>query len=230
MRATRHARTLERGMMLIEIMAALGILSLVTALIYGSISRSLEARDLADRIESRYNNARVAMVRMTRELSMAYLSMHVAPDKRSQTLFKAKNESPIDRVLFSSMAHLRLRRGSHESDMSYIAYYGEPGKDASGKYNLVRRELAMRPSLDLKPEEDKSGTSDVLAEDVVALELKYWDDQQREWLDDWDTTGVEKANRLPRLVKITLTVLDESGKEMTFTTKTRLYMDKPLAF
>jgi len=216
--------------MLIEILVALSILSLITALVYGSITKSLEARDLADRIEARYNNARVAMMRMPRELSMAYLSMHISPDKRTQTLFKAKNENPIDRVLFSSMAHMRLRRGAHESDLSYISYYGEASKENPGKYNLMRREKSMRPSLDEKVEDEKGGQIDVLAEDVVGLELKYWDDQQREWLDDWDTTGVEKANRLPRLVKITLTVLDESGKEMTFTTKTRLYMDKPLAF
>ena len=220
----------QAGMMLIEILAALGILSLITALIYGSISRSLEARDLAERIELKYSNARTAMSRMTRELSMAYLTMHAANDKRTQTLFKAKNESPVDRVLFSSMSHMRLRKGSHESELAYITYYGEPSKDSSGKYNIMRRELPMRPSLDLKPEDEKAGMTDILAEDIVSLELKFWDDQQREWLDDWDTTGVEKANRLPRLVKITLTVLDESNKEMSFTTKTRLFMDKPLAF
>ncbi|MBI5526521.1 MAG: hypothetical protein HY897_09310 [Deltaproteobacteria bacterium] len=220
----------ESGLMLIEVLVAMGILSLITMLIYGSISRSLEARELAERIENRYANARVSMSRMAREISMAYLSVHVSQDKRTQTLFKGKSESPIDRLLFSSMAHMRLARNSHESDLAYVTYFGETSKDYSGRYNLMRREKPMRPSLDDKPEDEKGGVADVLAEDVVGLDLTYWDDQQREWLDEWDTTGVEKGNRLPRLVKITLTVLDEAGKEMTFTTKTRVFMDKPLAF
>jgi general secretion pathway protein J len=225
LRRRAEKRFSERGLMLIEILAAMGILALVTALLYGSITRSVEARELADRIETRYATARVAVNRMAREISMAFLTMHVSNDKRTQTLFKAENEKPSDTLLFSSMAHVRLLKNSHESDLSYIEYYGEESRDSHGKFNIMRRE---KPWLDDKPEE--GGDAEILAEDVTGLDLKYWDDQQKDWLDEWDTTGVEKAMRLPRLVKITLAMQDENGKEIQFVTKTRIYMDKPLGF
>jgi len=225
MRKTDYKKNGERGMTLIEVLTAVAILALVTGLIYGSISRSLAARDLADRIEERYSTARIAMDRISRELSMAYLTMHMSYDKRTQTLFKAKSESPVDRVLFSSMAHLRLAPDVHESDLSYIEYYGEYSNDGKGRTRIMRKE---KPGLDDKPEE--GGVAEVLAEDISGLELRYWDDAQKEWADDWDSTGIEKGNKLPRLVKITLLMLDENGKELKFVTKTRLFMDKPLGF
>lgn len=215
----------ELGLMLIEILVALGILSLITGLLYGSITRSMEARDLAERIESRYATARTSMNRMARELSMAFLTVHMSNDKRTQTLFKGKKDTPVNSVLFSSMAHVRLRRNSHESDLSYIMYYGEDSKDNPGKMNIIRRE---KTRFDDKPEE--GGDPEVLAEDIVSLEIKYWDDQQQEWVEEWDTTGIEKAMRLPRLARLTLVMLDEGGKEVSFMTKTRIYMDKPLGF
>ncbi|MFA6034209.1 MAG: type II secretion system protein GspJ [Myxococcota bacterium] len=215
----------QSGMMLIEVLVALAILSLITTLVYGSISRSTEAKDVAERITARYSTARVALSRMAREISMAFLSTHISQDRRTITLFKSKNELPVDSLLFSSMAHMRLSANSHESDQSYIWYYGDDCRESPGKKCLMRRE---KPRLDDMPEEE--GPAEVLAEDIVELEIKYWDDQQREWVDEWDTTGVEKANRLPRIVRIAMTILDEAGKEVTITTKTRVYMDKPLGF
>jgi hypothetical protein len=156
---------------------------------------------------------------------MAFLTIHMSNDKRTQTLFKAKKDTPVNSVLFSSMGHVRLRRNSHESDLSYIMYYGEDSKENPGKMNIMRREKAR---FDDKPEE--GGEPEVMAEDIVSLDIKYWDDQQQEWVEEWDTTGVEKAMRLPRLARLTLVMLDEGGKEISFMTKTRLYMDKPLGF
>ena len=211
--------------MLMEVLVAMAVLAMITTLIWGSITRSTEAMELAEKIESKYSQLRSAMSRMTREISMAYLSLHMSSDRRTQTLFQGKNTNPVDSLLFSSMAHQRLTGNVHESDLSYIKYYGEPNKDNPGKTSLMRAE---KPRIDDKPDEEIQG--EVLAEDVVGVEFKYWDDMNQSWVDEWDSVAIEKANRIPRIVQISMTILDETGKELTITTKTKVVMDKVQGF
>jgi general secretion pathway protein J len=215
----------RKGMTLLEIIVSVSIVVVMASLVYGSARRQMEARDLANRIEERYSMVRIAMSRMAREISMAFLSNHISLDKRTQTIFKGVNESPINRLTFSSFSHQRLKSDVHESDQNVITYYGKQDKENTSLMNLMRYEKRI---IDDKPEE--YGEGEVLARGIVGLRFRYYDEEKKEWVDSWDTMGIERGNKLPRYVEITLTIMDENGKEIPFVTKTKIQIQKPLSF
>jgi general secretion pathway protein J len=215
----------RKGMTLLEIIVSVSIVVVMASLVYGSARRQMEARDLANRIEERYSMVRIAMSRMAREISMAFLSNHISLDKRTQTIFKGVNESPINRLTFSSFSHQRLKSDVHESDQNVITYYGKQDKENTSLMNLMRYEKRI---IDDKPEE--FGEGEVLARGIVGLRFRYYDEEKKEWVDSWDTMGIERGNKLPRYVEITLTIMDENGKEIPFVTKTKIQIQKPLSF
>jgi general secretion pathway protein J len=215
----------RKGMTLLEIIVSVSIVVVMASLVYGSARRQMEARDLANRIEERSSMVRIAMSRMAREISMAFLSNHISLDKRTQTIFKGVNESPINRLTFSSFSHQRLKSDVHESDQNVITYYGKQDKENTSLMNLMRYEKRI---IDDKPEE--YGEGEVLARGIVGLRFRYYDEEKKEWVDSWDTMGIERGNKLPRYVEITLTIMDENGKEIPFVTKTKIQIQKPLSF
>lgn len=215
----------EKGMTLLEIVVSVSIVAVMATLVYGSARRQMEARELATRIEERYSMVRNTLSRITREVSMAFLSNHISSDKRTQTIFKGVNESPINRLTFSSFSHQRLRANVHESDQNVITYYGKQDKENPSLMNIMRYEKKI---IDDKPEE--YGEGEVLARGVVGLKFRYYDDEKKEWVDSWDTMGIERGNKLPRYVEITLTILDENAKEISFVSKAKIQIQKPLSF
>ncbi len=215
----------SRGMTLLEIIVSVSIVAVMASLVYGSARRQMEARELASRLEERYSMVRITLGRITREVSMAFLSNHISLDKRSQTIFKGVNESPINRLTFSSFSHQRLRSDVHESDQNVITYYGKQDRQNSSLTNIMRYEKRI---IDDKP--DEYGEGEVLARGVVGLRFRYYDEEKKEWVDSWDTMGIERGNKLPRYVEVTLTILDEDGKEISFVSKAKIQIQKPLSF
>jgi hypothetical protein len=174
----------------------------------------------------RQNTARIALLRMAREISMAYVSKHHSClEKRTDTLFKGKSGSR-EPLLFTSFAHYKWRRDAHESDQSEISYYIDTDPTETGKKALFRRE-----SRRITDESGQSGAEYVLAHDVGNLELRFYNPDTDRWEDEWDTTKSEKKFRLPLFVKIELTLpMPNKQKDETFTTQSRIMLQDALAF
>jgi general secretion pathway protein J len=226
----RRSLARARGLTLLEILVAVAVMALVAVLIHGvmdSLSRGKKAE--AVRAE-RAHEGREAMQRIVRDLSTAYLSMHV-PDApmlmTERTAFVGHPSSDFDRVDFTAFAHLRTERDSHESDQAEVGYFVVPDPDNAEKMDLVRRE---QTPIDLYPE--KGGIVNVVAEDVSEFHLKYFDPMTSQWVDRWDTmqtTG--QPNRLPLQVKITLVLKAVGdGAPYSYTTKVFLPIQQPLSF
>ena len=85
---------------------------------------------------------RVALMRMAREIEMAYLSDnentgdHEPPHASSP----ASSRGDVDELTFSTFAHQRLRAGAAEGDTSLITYFGARDPDDRRVMNLMRRE------------------------------------------------------------------------------------------
>lgn len=210
-----------------EVMVATLILALISSLIYGSFARSLEIPEYLRDIQERYHKVRIAMDRMTTELSMAYLSKHVdsSSDKGPRYLIRVKHMEPGDRVDFTSFAHMKMVEDANESDQSEIGYFMEQDPDKRDQYNLMRRE---QKRIDNEP--GWGGKKQVLAADVKAFHVQVYDELEKEWVNEWDTSQVEQFERIPKILALTLTILDENGKEVTFYTKTQIMLEKPLDF
>lgn len=217
-------------MTLIEVVVAIGILAMVAVLVHGvidSLSRGKKAEALRS---DRAHEGREAVARILRDVSAAYLSLHVPAVTAlitSRTAFVGQNSLPFDRVDFTAFAHKRTERDSHESDQAEIGYFVVPDPEAPDKMDLVRREQAP---IDFDPL--KGGIVNVVAEDVTEFDVRYLDPLTDQWVDTWDSlqqTG--QPNRLPLSVSVRLVLKGiGDGRDYAYMSKIFLPIQNPLSF
>ncbi len=218
----------QAGFTLMEIMVSVAILAGMTTLLWGSFSISSRTKRRVEEIEERYHQIRLAMGRMAREMSMAFLSKNEVPGAlKPRTMFISLKNSGIDDLTFSGLSHVPLKDSAKECDQSIIRYYAAPDPDNRSRTHLMRRE-SRRLGGD-RPGE--TGPADILLEDVIALHFQFFDEVANEWRDGWNTTAADgQPDRLPAKVRITVTVRDESGRDLTLLSGTRIHMRDPLWF
>lgn len=226
----RARRKHARGMTLLEVLVSLGVMAMISLLIYGafdSISRGRRGEALrADRARQ----GRDAVERIAREVQGAFLSLHqpLSPAMQTRmTAFIASNGANYDRVDFTAFAHRRVERDVKESDQAEVGYFVVPDPDVNGKMDLVRREQAP---IDFDPK--RGGVVNVLAEDVESFDLKYLDPLTGQWVESWDSTQLaQQLNRLPIEVRVELKLKSvRNTPEFKFTTKAILPITQPLRF
>jgi general secretion pathway protein J len=201
-------------------MIAVTITAFIGTVIAGSYMQVDRAATLVRDQSSRAAAVRLSLARMTRELSMAFLSDHFdqARFRDRPTLFKGDS----DTLLFTTMAHVRRYQDTTESDQSLVEYTVDRDP-ATGQEALYRRE-----KVHIDDEPDRGGRKDLVADHVSKLTLQYWDLTRKEWVREWSTRSSERLNELPTRVKIELEVEQADGKRATFTTQARVAITAPL--
>lgn len=194
-------RNPRAGFTLLEVIVALAVFAMIVGLTFGTIASALNTRDLLEADDAVNQSARIAMSRIRRDLSLAYLTTNTSAVNTYQTIFVARDGNP-DRLWFASLAHQRLYRGARESDQTEITYWTEDDPDTNDAMVLLRREA---PRIDNYPERD--GTIAPLAYDVKAFDIRFLDSRTNEWREEWDSTGTETPRRLPRAAQVALTLL-----------------------
>lgn len=215
---------------MIEVMVAIAILSMVAVLIHGvvdSLSRGKKGEGMR---AERVHQGREALQRIVRDLSCAYLSMHVPVNQAlvtSKTAFVGRSSSSFDRIDFTAFAHRRTERDSHESDQAEVGYFVVADPDEPDKMDLVRRE---QTPIDLDPL--KGGTVNVVAENVEEFDVRFLDPMTGLWTESWDSMQVTgQPNRLPFAVRIRLGLKGVGeGAPYSYTTKVFLPIQQPLSF
>jgi general secretion pathway protein J len=212
----------HRGFSLLEVMIAIAITAVIGAMAAGVFQQIDHAASGAREQGERYAAASLALTRLSRELSMAFLSEHYdrARYRDRPTLFKGQQ----DQVLFSTMSHVRLVQDVKESDQAVVEYLVERDP-VSGDEALFRREKAR-----LDDEPDRGGRTDLVANHVKALSLRYWDVKRKEWVREWSTRTPEKLNELPTRVRLELEIKLADGRTEKFTTQSRIAITAPLEF
>jgi general secretion pathway protein J len=217
-------------MTLIEVVVAIGILAMVAVLVHGVIDSLARGKKAEAMRADRAHQGREAMQRIVRDLSSAYLSMHVPAVSAlitGKTAFVGHNSPSYDRVDFTSFAHRRTTRDSRESDQAEVGYFVVPDPDVADKLDLVRREQTPIDSEPLK-----GGIVDAVAEDVSEFHMRYLDPMTGQWVDSWDSTQVSgQPSRLPLEVSIRLVLKGVGGgPPYAYTTKLFLPIQQPLSF
>ena len=219
-----RART-HRGFTLMEVMVAVAITALMGTLTLNAFTTSIKARELVEGEAERHRMVRAAMARLVREIGAAYVS-----DRYDSRRYRDQAERPTnfvgerEKLLFASLSHQRLYADAKESDQVVLEYAVESSPDsaARGRKDLVRR---ANPNLYGDDRMERGGTKDVLVEGIKRLEFAYWDSDKKEWDDEWDTRRTERKSIRPTRVKITVVLLDEGGKEVRYTTQTRIALN-----
>lgn len=188
------------GFTLVEVVVALAILSVIGLLSWGAVNGALQARDYLESSDEVDRSARLALGRITRELSLAFLTSNTGAVATYKTVFIGKDSEGGDQLWFSTMAHHRSIRDAREGDQAEVTLWTEPDPNGEGgEYALLHRESGR-----IDEEPDKQGVVLPLATGVARFDLRYLDGQTSEWRDEWDTTGPDTPNRLPRAVQIVL--------------------------
>jgi general secretion pathway protein J len=216
------------GFTLIEVMLALAILGFVTTIMWGAFNQTITNKRAIETAQERTHTVRVALMRMAREIEMGYLSASentALSDRR--TFLVGSSHGDIDELSFSSFAHQRLRAGLAEGDTSVINYFGERDPDDRRALNLMRRETRR---LQAEAPSNITGEAYVLCPDVRRLKFSYYDYKLKEWVNDWSTLNASGPQYLPAHVRITLTVVDERGQEVSYSTDARIQMTEKVDY
>jgi prepilin-type N-terminal cleavage/methylation domain-containing protein len=118
-------RNVESGFTLLEVLLAFAILGFITTIIWGTFSQTNVIKKRTEAVQERSHSARVALMRLSRELEMAFLSDSENPAiQERRTMFISEAERDIDELRFSWFGRQRLRTDIPEADSSVIMYYG----------------------------------------------------------------------------------------------------------
>ena len=223
--AARHRRHGQRGLTLIEVMVAVGVLSMVSMTIWAATSQTARTRDIVEQSHDRLHQVRIAFDLLARDLSSAFLSMHRATvEPTHDPVFIGRDGGGEDQIDFAAFTHQRRYLDVNESDQCEVGYFLADDPEISGQLNLVRRES---PILDLEPLE--GGQLLVLIEDVEEFNLEYFDFAMNEWQDEWDTTEIlEEGSVLPHQVRVRLVVNDRRGEPVSYGTQLAVPMRTPI--
>ena len=225
MTARRHRSS---GFTMIEMLLALSIFAFITTIMWGSFAQTASSKKVIQSEQERAHSVRVALMRMAREIEMAYVSdnENTAIANR-RTLFVGSARADVDELTFSTFAHQRLRAGAAEGDTSLITYYGARDPDDRRVLNLMRRETRR---LQAEAPTDLPGEAYILCPDVTRVKLAYYDHRKKEWQTDWSTLDASGTPYLPAHVRITLTVTDERGREVSYSTDARIQITENVSY
>lgn len=220
----------RRGMSLFEVMIVVAILVVMSAMTWSVLMSTVEARDYLASRDEVGRSARIAMEKVRRELQHAYLTTNTSAINTYQTLFVGTNDDP-DKLFFATLSHQRLYRNTRECDQTEVTLWVEPAPDRDDGYVLYHREA---PRIDEKP--DEGGKVLPLAYHVKSFDVRYLDSANNEWVEQWDTRGVDTPGRLPRAVQVALVLLapdpedpERKTVDVPFLTTVTLQNAPPLA-
>ena len=139
-----------------------------------------------------------------------------------------KRKGSVDELRFSSFAHVSLWGDANESEQTLIGYFAGEDRQDRGKTNLLRRESRRLSNENWNQE---PAEVDVLLRDIERVQFSYWDWQDNEWREDWDSMGADdKRGKLPTRVRIIVEITNEDRKTIQYTTQARIHLQEPLLF
>ncbi|MCC6766072.1 MAG: prepilin-type N-terminal cleavage/methylation domain-containing protein [Deltaproteobacteria bacterium] len=153
------------GFTLIEIMLALGIFGLVAVTLYGTFSRTLRSKALAEERAGVTRVGRAAVGRMADEIASAYYPRNLPGTAIFRVLPGGSDEAPLDSLVFTALSARPAGLDGRATDQRMLAYFF--ARDRSG----LRRERRTGASVSgEKVTTDggggRSGGVDLLADDA----------------------------------------------------------------
>ena len=195
------------GMSLIELLAAVAVLAVVTTIVYGSLSRTLAAREYALARASLFAEARSAFSWLERDMRSSFDTGGYGSElSRFWSQTGSEETAVLDLTALGSRGTTPLEGlwplpPTDRSDQARVVYRlaGEPGT-----FDLVRYEI--RPP---GPFDEATASRTVVASGLGSVEMRFFNG--RRWQDGW--TGQNAKRQAPRAAEITLTFTDAAGGE-----------------
>jgi type II secretion system protein J len=199
-RGLRAAARPARAFTLVEVLIAIGILSLVVAAIYSTWTAILKASRVGLQAAAAVQRSRIA-VRVLED-SIASAQLFVANQQYYSFQVQNGNEATLSFV--ARLAKSFPRSGKFgDLDVRRVTFSVESGTESS-------RELVLRQSpLVMDLDKDEKQHPLVLAKNVREFSVELWDQRLGDWIEEWKQT-----NQLPKLVKVTLKLADTDSSNL----------------
>jgi len=189
-----HPLRRARAFTLVEILIAMGILSLVLAAIYSSWTAILRASKVGRDAAAAVQRARMA----GRTIEECLGSTMLFSANQNYYSFRAENGDKASLSFVARLGPSFPRQGKFEGmDVRRVTFSVEDGRD--GSRQLVLRQCPLLMELD----EDEKQHPLVLASHVKEFKSEFWDARLNDWIDEWKQT-----NQLPSMVRVTLKLAD----------------------
>ena len=153
-------------------MLALALLAFVTALLWGTFAQTARVKKRIEQAQERTHTVRVALMRMSREIEMAFMADDTSGTQLRRTMFSGTSHGDFDELLFSWFGHQRLRADSPEGDTALVHYFTAPDPDDPMVTNLMRRETRR---LEYKEPQMIPGETYLLCPAITRLKFAYYD-------------------------------------------------------
>lgn len=208
----------RRGFTLVELMLAVGLLSLVMVMLAGSFAAVVHSKLHAENRLAADAAGRTMLWQLSRELRGA-VHTQFAPS-RVMLIGQGHSEHgvPMDTITFSTLdaGHRRALNGFGSEET--VSYSAVPNPDHSGWF-IVQR--TQHSSLLTRPTADQE-LGAVLADNVIALHIRYFDGLR--WNETWDSTAALREAPLPLAISIDLQIASPKGRPARFSTEVTLPM------
>ncbi len=223
-RGQRRIASRALGFTLAEVLVAVAVTSFIGVVVASTLSVGFKAKEVVEVEADLFRELRSGMGRLTREISMAFLSNNYDTgryrDNQDRPTFFEGRERTLS---FTMLGHQRLTRDAKESDQSVVFYKVDRDPDERRMTSLLRCEIPV-----ITEEIKECEAWQTLISDVSQVTFAYWDNAKDDWVDVWDTRENEYPNKLPDRVRIELMGKDERGKDQKYVTQARINLVTPL--
>lgn len=216
------------GFTLVEVMLAVFIVAMMSTLIWASFGRLIHVSRELEEAREHWHGVRVAMNRMSREISAAFISDNYDPNKYRRddpssrpTIFVMEDRGDRGRLAFTGFVNRRLYLDEKVSDQAVVEYYLD--RDREGNTHLYRRQKNI-----IDERWDRDGEVAILLEHVSSLRFEWWDPERERWMGEYDTRRSEHHEHLPSRIRVQVQATDPDGILRTYTTQTRVMLTQPL--
>lgn len=200
----------DGGFTLIEVMAALAIMGMVLVTAGGLLVSTIEARDTIQMEFERTNQGVALLDLMVKDLSSAVSLHHINGERR---YFYAESDGfgdqQQDTLDFVTTRETYDPERNMFADVTEVGYMLEQHSENQNLYQLYRRTSPW-------PDDDpvRGGTLTEIHDRVVSLNFDFrprtsmseQENQETEWVEQWDDVSEERNGALPGLVRIELTL------------------------
>lgn len=184
------------GFTLVEVLVAVALLGTIAAMVFSSLITTTQAVEAGRDHMTKEQTVRKTLRLMAEEIALSKRSLAYPWVGMNGT----QEGQPADTLAFLAMGRSRSSAATKESEIIRVVYTRERDR----LIRFVRRNLYTLTDTDDTLEQME------LADRVEAFNVRYYDDQNRIWLDEWPTAG-----KLPKAVLIEVTFHDPDAAPWT---------------